>query len=167
MKQLKNTLIASLVISMMFVLLGCPYSSKVPVDQPNEKINNNLLGKWINAKDVAKDKPEYYQIADAGNNMYKISKFRYNSSDSSYREDKYMCHTSKIGDNLFLNMQPNDSKVYYLYRIDLKNNRFTLYEVTDNIDEEFNNSEELKAFIKKYMHLSFFYNKDEKAYVKE
>jgi uncharacterized membrane protein YkgB len=41
-----------------------------------------------------------------------------------------------------------------------------LYELTDNIDEKFTESQKLKEFVKKNMHLSFFYNKDEKKYVK-
>ena len=55
---------------------------------------------------------------------------------------------------------------FYLHKVDLSDDRFVLYEVTDNIDEKFDSSEKLKAFVKKHMHLSFFYNKDEVTYYK-
>jgi hypothetical protein len=42
-----------------------------------------------------------------------------------------------------------------------------LYEVTDNIDEEFESAAELKAYIAKYKDLSFFYEKSTLQYYKE
>lgn len=63
-------------------------------------------------------------------------------------------------------MQQDGKGDYYLYRIDMGNGEFTLFELTDNIDEKFNTSAELKAFVKKNMGLSFFYNKDEERYLK-
>jgi hypothetical protein len=52
---------------------------------------------------------------------------------------------------------------YYLYRVEKKSDggRVKLRAVTNNITETFATSAELKAFIKKNMELSFFYNKDD------
>jgi hypothetical protein len=51
---------------------------------------------------------------------------------------------------------------------DADGSRIKFKAVTDNITEEFATPEELKAFIKKNMELSFFYNKDdEKTFYKE
>jgi hypothetical protein len=43
-----------------------------------------------------------------------------------------------------MNMQQDGQGDYYLHRIDLGDKEFSLYEVTDNIDEKFNTSPELK-----------------------
>ena len=48
----------------------------------------------------------------------------------------------------------------------LKEIRITVFEVTDNIDEKFDDSEDLKEFVSKYKDLSFFYNKDEETYLR-
>ncbi len=157
----------TLTISFLLILTACPYASKVPIDQPNMKIDKKLIGKWVKLDDLNKKKPNYFQISVATNKQYNVVKYEYQSSDSAYKEVKYVSHMSKIGDNKFFNMQKDGTGDYYLYKIVLKGDKFTLFEVTDNIDEKFENSEELKNFIKKYMHLSFFYNKDEKTYAKE
>ena len=60
------------------------------------------------------------------------------------------------------------SEDYSLYRVDFEDeDRFVFYEVTDNIDEQFEDSKALKKFIKKNMNNSYFYNKDEETYIKE
>ncbi len=164
---MKNITLYTLTIMLLLVLTACPYSSNVPISEANLKIDNSLIGKWIDSKDIKKDHPNYFQISDNGNNHFKIGKFDYNSSDSTYKELVYIAHISKIDNNSFLNMQMDGEGDFYLYKIELTGNRFKLFEITDNIDEKFSKSDELKNFIKKYMHLSFFYNKDEKLYVRE
>jgi virulence-associated protein VagC len=44
--------------------------------------------------------------------------------------------------------------------------KLTLAPVTENIDEKFASSEEIKAFFKKNMAMSFFFDKDEDVYIK-
>lgn len=166
MKQTKQTLYLLIAISIIFLITACPYSSEVPIDNPSIEIQKILLGQWVKAKDIDKKKPDYFNIKDVGNKQYDITKFEYRSSDSAYRETKYIAHLSKIEDLSFLNMQKNGSGSYYLYRIDFDKNRFTLFELTDNIDEKFTTSKALKAFVKKYMRLSFFYSKEEETYIK-
>lgn len=151
-----------------FVILfsACPYASSVPIDNPSVKVDKNLLGKWLKASDQSAENPTFYEINQLDPYKYNIVKNEYNTYDSAYTKTAYVGHISKIDNILFLNMQQDGKGDYYLHRINVGESEFTFIEVTDNIDEKFNTSEELKAFIKKYMNLSFFYNKDEERYTK-
>ena len=150
----------------VLIITGCPYASKVPIDTPSVPVNQKLIGKWLKASDTNKENPEYFVISGLDQNKYNIVKFEYQTVDSTYKETKYVSHISQIEDISFLNMQKDGHGDYFLHRIDLGNNEFTLFEVTDNIDEKFGSSTDLKAFVKKNMRLSFFYNKDETKYVR-
>ena len=163
----KNLMPLLLIAAVIFITAGCPYASKVPIDKSGAKINKNLLGKWIKATDKEKENPEYFVISEIDPQKYSIVKFEYKTTDSSYKETKYVSHISLIENISFLNMQKGGNGDYYLHKIDMANNEFTLFEVTDNIDEKFGTSAELKAFIKENMRLSFFYNKDEKKYIRQ
>ena len=147
--------------------MACPYKSKVPIEIPNQEINKELLGKWIKKADKDNKNPEYFMISKR-NEKFKcnIVKFEYQSSDSTYKETKYITHFTTIKKVLFLNMQKENEDDFYLHRLDLNKNEFTLFELTDNIDEKFISSKKLKKFIKENMNHSFFYNKEEKKYVK-
>jgi hypothetical protein len=160
--------IVPLLIMASFVVLftACPYSSSVPIDNPSVKVDKNLLGKWLKASDQTAENPTYYEIGQLDNFKYNIVKNEYNSYDSAYTKTAYVGYVSKIDNLSFMNMQQDGKGDYYLHRLDLGNGEFSFIEVTDNIDEKFNTSAELKAFIKKYMNLSFFYNKDEEKYTK-
>ena len=42
-----NKLLSLILVSAMsFLLMGCPYETEVPIDQPSVKFPSNLLGKW-------------------------------------------------------------------------------------------------------------------------
>jgi len=166
---MKTKTILLTLFAALFILTGCPYQSVVPISEPNQKLDKKLMGKWIKESDLEAENPEFFEIRKNDNDKYKftIVKFEYQSSDSSYNETNYLTHLTKIEDNVFLNMQENGEGDYYLYKIDLQGDKFVLYEITDNIDEKFNTSAELYDFVKKYMNLSFFYNKDEVTYVRD
>lgn len=153
----------------LFLLTACPYESAIPITESNAPIDKNFLGKWYKEGEQNQEYPsEYYEINALGDRLYEIAKNDFNSEDSTYRSETYISHLSKLQkageDFWFLNMK-KDGK-YYLHRIILDSNTFVLYEVTDNIDEQFSKSEELRAFVEKHMNLSFFYNKDEVTFVK-
>ncbi len=150
----------------MVILTACPYASQVPIDTPSVKVQNPLLGKWIKAGDESNANPNYFVITKNDDFKYKIIKNEYNSYDSAYKETIYISHISKIDNLEFMNMQQDGTGDFYLYKIVLGQNEFSLFEVTDNIDEKFTASPDLKAFIKKNMNLSFFYNKDEEKYTR-
>lgn len=160
----------ALFLPILILLTACPYESTVPITEANAPIDKALLGKWYKEGEAENEFPsEYYKIDALGSELFEVTKFDLNSQDSTYRNETYISHISTLKDKkgdkyVFLNMK-KDGK-YYLHKIDLSDEMFVLYEVTDNIDEKFNTSAEMKAFVQQYMHLSFFYNKDETTYFK-
>lgn len=167
---MKNLVKTFWLLPMMILLTACPYESQVPITDANNPIDKTLLGNWYKEGEQGTEYPtEYYKITSMTPELYQITKMEMNSEDSTYREESYVSHMSvlKGSDNKeykFLNMKKDGN--FYLHRVDLSEKRFVLYEVTDNIDERFSTSDELREFVKKNMHLSFFYNKDEMTYYK-
>ena len=139
------------------ILIGCPYTSSVPIDEPNVKVDKKLIGKWIKTSDLSAENPGFYEINKHDKFLYKITDNSYNSMDSTYSQDMYISRITDLEGTLFMNMQKDGTGDYYLHRVVLEGKELTFIEVTENIDEKFNTSEELKAFIAKYMHLSFLY----------
>lgn len=165
---MKKRIVPFIMLAVIVMLItACPYTSSVPIDNPAVKVDKNLLGKWVKSSDQTNEHPNFFVITNIGDLKYNIIKNEYNSTDSAFTQTVYISHISKIDNLSFMNMQQDGKGDYYLYRIDLGNGEFSLFELTDNIDEKFNTSPELKAFIKKNMNLSFFYNKDEEKYLKQ
>jgi len=154
---------------MLFILTACPYSAEFPLDKPNEKTRAVLMGKWI--EETTMENPSFYTITKGSDNTYKFEKNEYSSSDNRYKKTTYTGHITKIGNVDFLNLMDSEDNKYYFHKIELAKKdgkpQLVIYEVTDNIDEKFGNSAEMKAFFDKYKDLSFFYNRDEKKYNKE
>jgi hypothetical protein len=164
---MKNILVKSfMMLSILTLFTACPYESGIPIDKPSVKVYNDLLGKWIRTSDQESDNPTYYIISKIDDFWVKINKNEFNSSDSTYSQTNYSAYISVIGKTDFLNIQEEGQVTFYLYKFVLSNNQLSLFELTDNIDEHFTDSEELKAFIAKYQDLSFFFNKDEEVYYK-
>ena len=151
----------------MLLLTACPYESKVPVSEPTEKIDKKLLGVWIAEADLEYETPTQYEIDKFSKEKYSMIEKSYSTYDSSFSETKYFMHTSTIGANVFLNIQEFGGGVYYIHRIVMGDDEFTLFEVSENIDEQFTSPEELKTFISSNMHLSFFFTKDEQKYIRK
>ncbi len=152
-------------LPLMVLLTACPYESKVPITEPVDNLDKRLIGKWVKADDREKEYPsEYYEIKAMSDQFYDVMKYELNSQDSTYRQDGYVAHLSEVG-STFLNMKKSGK--YYLHRVDIDEDQFTLFEVTDNIDESFESSEELLEFVRQHQGLSFFYNKDEKTYFRQ
>lgn len=139
------------------VLGGCPYKSELPIDNPSVKVDPALLGYW--------------QSASKGYTVSKLDTYHYLISDKqSETGSEHKAFMSNVGTDRFLNVI-DDSEgptMYYLYRLTLNSagNQITLSGVTENIDEHFSNSAELKAFIERNKHISFFYDKQDEVYTK-
>lgn len=156
--------------ALSFVFMGCPYESKIPLDTADKsKPDKSLLGPHSE-----KGEESYAWTVELDNNQYKITKKNTEEADSE--PTIYIGWLTELGGATFLNVYERDEygssdKTYYLYKVekkDVEGSRVKLKAITDNITEEFATSEELKAFIKKNMELSFFYNKDdEKTFYKE
>jgi hypothetical protein len=66
-----------------------------------------------------------------------------------------------------MNLVGSGSKEYLIHRIDLIPGGFKLFEVTENIDEKFESTEEMRKFFIENMKSSFFYTKDEVTLLKK
>jgi hypothetical protein len=142
---------------------GCPYSSQMAIDTPSVKVEPTLLGKW--------------EPKSASESVYTVSKqdeFRYRiekrTKGEKYATDTYVAHISNVGNDKFLNLQEGTEpgKPYYYYKLEINStsNKLTLNSVTENIDETFTTSTDLKAFFEKHKGFSFFYDKNEEVYFK-
>lgn len=159
MKSLK---FAALFGALSLVFMGCPYEAKVPIDdQSNSKPDKGLVGKW-----EEKGSDDYEWKVELTDGMYRIEKKNIKDGGDP---TIYKGFLSDVSGTTFMNVYELDEygsssdRKYFLYRLTKKgDDRVTMDAVTDNITEEFTTSADLKAFIKKNMDISFFYNKDDK-----
>jgi hypothetical protein len=156
---MKSISMLTLFGAMSLLFMGCPYESKVPVDDLSKaKADNSLKGNFSE-----KGSEDYRYKVTIEDNMYKIVKKKTSSEDEP---TIYYGFTSKVGDQTYMNVYEESSdassRKYYIYKFEKKDeDRVKLKGVTDNITEEFASSSELKAYIEKYSSISFFFDKDE------
>ncbi len=164
---MKSVKIAALAASLSLLLMGCPYESKISLGSAdNSKPDKDLVGKW-----EEKGSDDYSWKCTMDGNQYRIEK-KDISGDGDAEPTIYIGWLTDIAGSPFMNVYEQDyseDRKYYFYRMEKKSaDRIKFKAVTDNITEEFTTAEELKAFVKKNMELSFFYNKDdEKTFYKE
>lgn len=154
----------SVLVTLMLVLTACPYSSENPIDaKASVKIDDKLLGQWEN-----KSSSDYlYTVSKVDDFNYKIEK----KSNSSGDITTYKGFISTIDGTKFMNIYEettSETKTYYFYKIEISTSggKATFVPVTENITEKFTSSDELKAFFKKHMGLSFFFDKDSDVYIR-
>lgn len=168
--NMKNLSVFAILIPLLFVLTACPYTQKVPLEKPNQKINKFLLGKWVQEYGQKKPRlPVFFIISKLDDKNYQIECHEALKSDSQYLIHNYTAHITEVGKTWFLNVRKqNETSPYYFYKIELAsdNQSFTLCEVTRDIKENFSSSEELKAFFEKQKVNSFFYNSTTEKYLK-
>ena len=147
----------------MAVLLGgCPYKTQTPIDTPSVKINPAILGKW----EIENSERDVYFVTQADSFTYKIEK----RAESSKTPPVYKAYLSLVDGDIFMNLREegglSDGKTFFLFKtiVDPAGKKLILKEVTENITETFTSSAELKAFIKKYKDLSFFYSKEDQVF---
>lgn len=161
---MKKTLLP--VVALLSILLwGCPYQSDVALSDATFKIDKRMLGTWVAESEAAKEKASYYVIAMTDSFHYGIDHVQYNENEDSFSTISYTGHLTKLNDFTFLNLQENGQRPFMLYKVLIRNGKFTKVEVTDNIDETFTDQKKMQEFFKQNMHLSFFYNKDEEVLV--
>ena len=166
-KKLRRLLIAVGILAVL-MLSGCPYSSTVPLEEPNVKVDKVMYGKWI--LESTDEFPSYYNILELDGTLFTLDKYSYDSETAEYYlESGYEAWFTDISGTKFLNIEDREDKgTYYFYKLEMKSPAtFVLFEVTDNIDEVFTDSRSMNAFFKKYKDLSFFYNQGEETYNKE
>ncbi|HEY1040673.1 MAG TPA: hypothetical protein VGF30_14765 [Bacteroidia bacterium] len=152
-----------LLVTLMCVLTACPYGSENTIDKASVKIDEKLLGKW-----ESKTSTDYiYDVTKKDEFTYLIEK----KSTSSGDVTKYSGFLSNIDGTRFMNVVEEGStstKTYYFYKVEISPSgaKVTFSPVTENIDEKFASSDEMKAYFKKNMGLSFFFDKNEDVYIR-
>jgi hypothetical protein len=158
---MKKKLFFLFIAASSLLFMGCPYNAEVPIDESSVKIDSKLLGNW-----ESKSSTTYkYAVTRADDKTYRIEKK--SETDTSF----YKAFLSDVDGVKYLNIMPDDastSKSYYFYRIEFSGSgaKITLSPVTENIDEKFATSKEMKDFFKKNQGLSFFFAKDDEIYFK-
>lgn len=144
-----------------FTFFGCPYYASVSIDKPGIKVDDKYTGIWN-----LKNGNTQYSISKSDDFHLNIFQLPYVAKDSEPKSTndtvKYLGFFSKVKDVLFLNISQVTNNVpsegFYLYKVEVKSeSEIALTEVTVFIKEKFSSSENLKAFIEKYMDLSFFF----------
>ncbi len=159
--MMRKALYSTLFFGILLSLWGCPYLSNVPLGESVEPVKESVIGLWVPENEASEESPSYYDISEEDSVTYRIIHNAFNKEKKEYTKLNYRGHTTSIDRNMFLNMVEDGQKEYLMHKLVVMPNKLVLFEVTDNIDEKFATSEEMHAFFKQNMHLSFFYNKDE------
>lgn len=172
----KNIIMKSILFVVLFAFAfafyGCPYYSKVAINEPNIKVDEQFLGNW-----TVKGGSAVYIVTKLDDYHLKIAQPPVVSKDveatNSGDTTIYNIHFSKINGISFLNLSQktkdftSSDNGYYIYKLQVKGkNEISLTEVTSYIKEQFTSSEKLKTYIEKYMDLSFFFG-TETTYIRE
>jgi hypothetical protein len=142
---------------------GCPYESAVPIDAPTVAINPQLLGRWRTNPEAQ----ELIEVARADAFTYRVTEVA-TKVDSTTERKHYLGHVSLVDGVQFVNLQavasdprPADSTTYMLFKLEVRGkDQFVLSPVSEYVRERFKTSAELKAFVKKHLRLSFFYENE-------
>lgn len=156
------------VLTISVFLAGCPYETEVPIDNPTIKFPVALFGQW----EPKNSSDELYTIRKKDDYTVAISKTKREVKPGDAPEE-YEGYISEVGGVKFLNLsekkeQENNVKKFTLFKMEISpsGSRITLSAVTENIDEQFHTSAELKTFIQQNMNHSFFYDKEEQVYIR-
>lgn len=159
-KQMQTLFVRIILLLLLFITTGCPYESEVPIDEPSVAIPPTLPGVWKGLSDSG----AVITVTPADAYTFEISYYK-QTDGTKY----YSAHLSELRNVLLINLHPKKpvatglSGAYAFYKFELSDNgkHLTLTPVTENIKEKFTSSHRQKAFFKKYVHTSFFYDADE------
>ena len=132
-------------IVMALVLMGCPYTSTVPISEPTVAVPDTFIGTW-ERKDSEGEKTE---VKRTGPNTFDVIQPGMEEGSSTV----YKGFFSEVNGQLFMNVKEGDFKI-------------TLKEVTPYIRETFESSTQLRTFIEKNMQNSYFFTTEESSYYK-
>lgn len=166
--KIQNVIKLFFLAAFVSLIVGCPYESNVPINQANMKFPDKLMGKWMTSSSSENENPTFYVLTAKDDYYFNIEKHEYSSSDSAYSQTNYTSHMSDVDGTNYLNIREDGKDKYMLYKLVWQSSaEFLLYEVTDNIQEEFNASKSLKEFVAKYQEKSFFFNSSPDRYLKQ
>jgi len=165
------------IVLLMMLTMGCPYESEVPITQKGIPVPNSILGRWYDVNQLKKplEFRDYYEVVKRDSFKVLILKHEYSAIDRTFTTDQFLAFFSKVDNDIFMNCQmintkppknqlnyeqpANNSGSYFIYKIGYIGTMIRVSEVSNNIQENFNTSNELLKFILKNKDLSFFYNK--------
>ena len=139
-------------------MVACPFEAPFPIDEPSIKYSSSMIGKWAEESELENEAPSYFMISDVDSYSFKIEEFTYDGDNDSWSSSEYTAHLSGISNYKFINIYDASMETWYFYRMDWDDpDQFSLYAVTEYIDESFDSSAEMKIFFEKYCELSFLY----------
>jgi hypothetical protein len=146
----------------IILLTSCPYESQYPLDNvPKVKFAPSIIGNYRTSGDDS----TVYEVSAVDSFILQITSR--NSADSIGRP--YNAYFSKIGNTTFINCEQTSllgKTNYGFYKVVLSDSDFVFYPVSDQIEDVFSSSADLRAFFSKYKDLSFFYSNSIERYVK-
>lgn len=161
---MKNLLSIASLLATGFLFSGCPYESEVPIDAPSVKTNASLLGDWVRKDE---DNEVHYLITAKDDFTYAIAE----ENQQSGEVNQYTAHASVVKGVTLINLKPHvsgENTKYTFYRLTITSeNEFTLADISENVDEQFTSSTELRKFISSNMNKSFFYSKEELTFIRK
>jgi hypothetical protein len=160
---MKTRVLILLISVSSIILCGCPYDSKVPLEQPSVKVDRQLAGQW---RDIS-DTTEIYEIEIRDSVSYNVEVRKTNKLE----RDHYIVYMSRFANATFFNVREDKgdgsaSKFLFFKMTWSGKNKIVLSTVTENIREQFTSSAELKKFFTNNMHNSYFFEKGETTLVR-
>lgn len=151
---MKKLLQYGIVAGACIMLSACPYESMVPIDEPTEKLDERLVGRWRHVSDI-KEK-EIVTINKVDDQMYKIEMG--NKNDTTYQIQAAWLST--VDGRRYLNIKDESKPVpshNFMQIVELSKKRF-IYRAIDEGDKKvFSNSADLKKWISDNQNKPGFY----------
>jgi len=164
----KNSILSlTLMIGLAVFLMGCPYSSEIPLSSVNAKLNEAFVGKW----ELSGSPENHITVKKNGAGEMAIAKFEPGYDGAEGTTTNYIGNLTEIKGVLFLSLREDTEDTsyatYYFYRINKEgSNKILVQSVTPNIDEKFTSGSEMATFFGNHMQHSFFYDTSDETYYK-
>ncbi|MBS1510126.1 MAG: hypothetical protein JST86_04750 [Bacteroidetes bacterium] len=154
---MKRLRFPALLALLTVLLYGCPYESKVGIDNgPTMRIKTELLGTW-HKSNYPSDSTELV-FSKASNVKYNL-KITALNSDKKYDIYTVTAWFSKAGSQELMTLYNANEKSYYFGELVMKDGRISLVLLSDEItDTQYDKPGELKQFIEE------LYKNDEVKY---
>lgn len=133
-------------------LLGCPYSTSVPISKMPLAPDQMFVGRW----DINGSK---YNITIT-DGLYDVKEERNGDAEP----DHYKGYFTKVKDATFLNLySPDKSSIMYdIWKVEvINNNKVVLRGMSPEIKEKFTTPEALKAYIEQHMNDKNFFDTED------
>jgi len=156
-----------LFISMAIILMGCPYSSEIPLSTTNAKLNDAFVGKW----ELSGSPENHVTVKKLQSGELSIAKFEPGYDGAEGTTTMYIGNMTEIKGVNFMSLREDSEDTsyatYYFYRINKEGaNKIMVQSVSPNIDEKFTSGNDMATFFGNHMQHSFFYDSSDETYYK-